>query len=113
MRVGNLAAERDFSDVRDMVRAYALAAQHGRVPLAYNIGSERSVSIRWLLDTLLTFSVRDIAIEPDPARMRPADVPRVVSDCRCFHEHTGWVPQIALEQTLFDVLEYWRERVKS
>jgi GDP-4-dehydro-6-deoxy-D-mannose reductase len=110
IRVGNLAAERDFTDVRDMVRAYALAAQHGQVPLAYNIGSGRSVSIRWLLDTLLTFSTRDIAIEPDPARMRPSDVPRVVSDSRRFREHTGWAPQITLEQTLYDVLEYWRER---
>jgi len=112
IRVGNLAAERDFTDVRDMVRAYALAARHGQVPLAYNIGSGRSVTIRWLLDTLLTFSACDIAIEPDPARMRPSDVPRVVSDSRRFCEHTGWVPQIALEQTLFDVLEYWRGEVK-
>ena len=112
IRVGNLAAERDFTDVRDMVRAYALAARHSQVPLAYNIGSGRSVSIRWLLDTLLTFSACDIAIEPDPARMRPSDVPRVVSDSRRFRERTGWAPQIALEQTLFDVLEYWRARVK-
>jgi GDP-4-dehydro-6-deoxy-D-mannose reductase len=113
IRVGNLAAERDFTDVRDMVGAYALAARHGQVPLAYNIGSGRCVTIRWLLDTLLTFSTCDIAIEPDPARMRPSDVPRVVSDSRRFREHTGWLPRIALEQTLFDVLEYWRERVKN
>jgi GDP-4-dehydro-6-deoxy-D-mannose reductase len=112
IRVGNLAAERDFTDVRDMVRAYALAAQHGQVPLAYNIGSSRSVSIRWLLDTLLTYSACDIAIEPDPARMRPSDVPCVVSNCQLFYKHTGWEPRIALEQTLFDALEYWRERVK-
>jgi GDP-4-dehydro-6-deoxy-D-mannose reductase len=113
IRVGNLAAERDFTDVRDMVRAYALVARHGQVPLAYNIGSGRCVSIRWLLDTLLTFGERDIAVEPDPARMRPADVARVVSDSRRFREHTGWEPLVALEQTLFDVLEYWRERVKG
>jgi GDP-4-dehydro-6-deoxy-D-mannose reductase len=113
IRVGNLAAERDFTDVRDMVRAYALAARHGQVPLAYNIGSGRCVSIRWLLDTLLTFSERDIAVEPDPARMRPADVPRVVSDSRRFREHTGWEPQISIEQTLFDVLEYWRGHVRT
>ena len=112
IRVGNLAAERDFTDVRDMVAAYALAAQQGQVPLAYNIGSGRSVAIRWLLDTLLAFSTCDIAVEPDPARMRPADVPRVVSDSRRFREHTGWLPQIALEQTLLDVLEYWRGEFK-
>jgi len=113
IRVGNLAAERDFTDVRDMVGAYALAAHHGQVPLAYNIGSDRSVSIRWLLDTLLTFSACDIAIEPDPARMRPADVARVVSDSRRFREHTGWEPRIPLEQTLFDVLEYCRGQVRT
>jgi GDP-4-dehydro-6-deoxy-D-mannose reductase len=113
IHVGNLAAERDFTDVRDIVGAYALAAQHGQVGLAYNIGSGRSVSIRWLLDTLLTFSTCDIAIEPDPARMRPSDVARVVGDSRRFREHTGWEPRIQLEQTLFDVLEYWRGQVRT
>src|SRR4029453_4505820 len=111
--VGDLAAERDFTGVRDMVRAYALAAQHGEPGQAYNIGTGRVVSIRWLLDTLLAFSERDIAVEPDPARMRPADVPRVVSDSRRFREHTGWEPQISIEQTLFDVLEYWRGHVRT
>ena len=113
IHVGNLAAERDFTDVRDIVHAYALATRHGQVPLAYNIGSGRCVSIRGLLDTLLAFSRRDIAVEPDPARMRPSDVPRVVSDSRLFREHTGWEPRISIEQTLFDVLEYWRSQVKS
>lgn len=110
LRVGNLAAERDFTDVRDVARAYSLAARAGRVPNAYNIGSGRSVSVRWLLDTLVSLSACPIAVEPDPARMRPADVPRVVSDCSLFHEHTGWEPQIKLETTLADVLEYWRQR---
>jgi GDP-4-dehydro-6-deoxy-D-mannose reductase len=111
IRVGNLAAERDFTDVRDMVRAYELAARYGQVPLAYNIGSGRCVSVRWLLDTLLTFSECDIAIEPDPARMRPADVPRIVSDSSRFRQHSGWDPRIPLEQTLYDVLEYWRSNI--
>lgn len=111
IRVGNLAAERDFTDVRDVARAYALAARHGQVPSAYNVGSGRCVSIRTLLDMLLAHSARPIEVELDPARMRPADVQRVVSDCRLFHEHTGWAPQIALEQTLADVLAYWRARV--
>lgn len=111
MRVGNLAAERDFTDVRDIARAYALAATRGCVPSAYNIGSGQSISISSLLDMLLAQSRRTIAVEPDPARMRPADVQRVVSDYRLFHEHTGWAPRIPLEQTLADVLGYWRERV--
>jgi GDP-4-dehydro-6-deoxy-D-mannose reductase len=113
IRVGNLSAERDFTDVRDMARAYALGALRGQPPAAYNVASGRCVSIRWLLDTLLTFSERDIAVEPDPARMRPADVPRVVSDSGLFRRHTGWEPQIPLEQTLLDVLEYWREQMKG
>jgi GDP-4-dehydro-6-deoxy-D-mannose reductase len=113
LRVGDLAAERDFTDVRDMVRAYALAAQHGEPGQAYNIGTGRVVSIRWLLDTLLAFSERDIAVEPDPARMRPADVPRVACNSGRFRARTGWAPQIPLEQTLHDILEYWRAQTHS
>ncbi|HEX9441234.1 MAG TPA: GDP-mannose 4,6-dehydratase [Roseiflexaceae bacterium] len=112
LRVGDLTAERDFTDVRDIARAYALAAQRGEVGRAYNIGSGRAVSIRRLLDTLLAFSERDIAVEPDPARMRPADVPCVVCDSRRFRERTGWAPKIPLEQTLHDILEYWRGQVR-
>ena len=113
LRVGDLSAERDFTDVRDMVRAYALAAQHGEPGQAYNIGTGRVVSIRWLLDTLLAFSERDIAVEPDPARMRPADVPRVACNSERFRACTGWAPQIPLEQTLHDILEYWRTQIRS
>jgi GDP-4-dehydro-6-deoxy-D-mannose reductase len=113
LHVGNLAAERDFTDVRDIARAYELAALRGQPPLAYNVGSGRAVSMRWLLDTLLAFSERDISVEPDPSRMRPADVPQVVCDNRLFREHTGWEPLTPIEQTLFDVLEYWREHVRS
>lgn len=108
LRVGNLAAERDFTDVRDIVRAYALAATNGRVGMAYNIGSERAVSVRWMLDTLLAQSTATIAVATDPTRMRPADVPRVVANCALFRDHTGWRPQIPLEQTLVDILNYWR-----
>jgi GDP-4-dehydro-6-deoxy-D-mannose reductase len=113
LRVGELSAERDFTDVRDIARAYVAAAWHGEAGQAYNVGSGRTVSIGWLLETLLTFSERDIAVEPDPTRMRPAEVPRVVCDNRRFCTHTGWAPQIPLEQTLYDILEYWRNRVRS
>jgi GDP-4-dehydro-6-deoxy-D-mannose reductase len=108
LRVGNLSAERDFTDVRDMVRAYVLAATHGEPGAAYNIGSGHAVSIRWLLDTLIRQSTTHIAVEVDQARMRPADVPRVVSNSDRFRAHTGWEPRIALERTLADILEYWR-----
>ncbi|MFO7169753.1 MAG: GDP-mannose 4,6-dehydratase [Chloroflexota bacterium] len=113
MRVGNLAAERDFTDVRDMARAYELAALHAEPGEAYNIGSGRAVRVQRLLDILMALSVKDIAVEADPARMRPADVPVVVCDSRRFRERSGWEPQIPLEQTLYDTLEYWRERVRE
>ncbi len=113
LRVGNLAVERDFSDVRDIVRAYELAALHGEVGAAYNVGSGQAVGIQRILDILLTFSTHDIQIEPDPSRMRPSDVPRVVCDASRFHADTGWTPRIPLEQTLFDTLEYWRFRVQE
>jgi GDP-4-dehydro-6-deoxy-D-mannose reductase len=112
IHVGNLSAERDFTDVRDMVRAYVLAATHGEAGAAYNIGSGRAVSIGWLLDTLIGHSTCSIEVEVDMARMRPADVPRVVSDSRLFRQHTGWEPCIPLEQTLADILEHWREIVR-
>jgi GDP-4-dehydro-6-deoxy-D-mannose reductase len=112
LRVGNLAAERDFTDVRDVARAYELAVRHAEVGRAYNIGSGRAVSIRWLLDTLLAFSERDITVAPDPSRMRPSDVPRVVCDSSRFRQATGWEPQIPLEQTLYDILEFWRDQVR-
>jgi len=113
LRVGNLSAERDFTDVRDVARAYECAVARGQIGLAYNLGSGHAVSIRWLLDTLLTYGECDIAVEPDPSRMRPADVPRVVCDSSRFRDHTGWSPQIPLEQTLYDVLEYWRKQVRQ
>ncbi|HEU5089231.1 MAG TPA: GDP-mannose 4,6-dehydratase [Roseiflexaceae bacterium] len=113
LRVGNLAAERDFTDVRDIVQAYILAATHGEPGAAYNIGAGHAVSIRWLLDTLIGHSSASIEVETDPARMRPADVPRVVCDARFFHAHTGWEPHIPLTHTLADILNYWRAVVTS
>jgi GDP-4-dehydro-6-deoxy-D-mannose reductase len=113
LRVGNLSAERDFTDVRDMAHAYELAALHGEPGEAYNIGCGSAVRIQRLLDILLTFSTRDITIETDPTRMRPADVPLVVADSRRFRERTGWEPRIPLEQTLHDILDYWRAWVRE
>jgi GDP-4-dehydro-6-deoxy-D-mannose reductase len=113
LRVGNLAAERDFTDVRDIVRAYDLAAQYGKVGSAYNIGSGRVVSIRWIVDTLIGYSTCPIEVELDPAHMRPADVPRVMSDSRRFRHDTEWQPTIMLEQTLVDVLAGWRTIVQN
>jgi len=113
LRVGNLSARRDFSDVRDMVRAYAMALERGEPGEVYNVGSERSYSIQEVLEILLGLSRMSLQVEPDPARLRPSDVPEIVSDCTKFRMRTGWQTTYTLEQSLRDVLEYWREAVKQ
>ncbi|MHB0871604.1 MAG: GDP-mannose 4,6-dehydratase, partial [Chloroflexota bacterium] len=113
LQVGNLEAERDYSDVRDIVRGYRLAALHGAPGDVYNLGSERAVSTRHLLDLLLTQSRVQMQVEQDPSRLRPADIPRVVADCSKFRALTGWRAEIPLEQTLADTLAYWRETLRK
>ncbi|MGM0400328.1 MAG: GDP-mannose 4,6-dehydratase [Chloroflexota bacterium] len=111
MRVGNLSAQRDFTDVRDVVRAYHLALAKGEPGRVYNVGSSRAYSIRHVLDMLLSLSEVEIRVEQDPERMRPSDVPVLVCDTRHFARTTGWESRYRLEQTLRDTLAYWRERV--
>jgi GDP-4-dehydro-6-deoxy-D-mannose reductase len=113
MHVGNLEARRDFTDVRDMVRAYYLAVTKGQPGAVYNIGAERSYSIRELLDTLLASSTVPIRVEQDPARLRPSDVPELLCDCSRFRAQTSWRTEIGLERTLRDILDYWRTHVRS
>jgi GDP-4-dehydro-6-deoxy-D-mannose reductase len=110
LRVGNLDAERDFTDVRDVVRAYHLLALQGESGEAYNVGSGRSYAIQAILDYLLDQSSAQIAVEPDPERMRPSDIPRVLCDYSKLHRCTGWEPRIALETSLQDALQDWRTR---
>jgi GDP-4-dehydro-6-deoxy-D-mannose reductase len=111
--VGNLEAIRDFTDVRDMVRAYHLAITKGEPGEVYNIGSGTGHTIQWLLDTLISMSNVSVEVKQDPTRMRPSDIPTNVSDNTRFVRQTGWQPQIPLEQTLKDVLDYWRTKVKA
>ena len=111
LQVGNLNAERDFTDVRDRVRAYHLAATRGTPGAVYTLGSGRATPIRTILDMLLGLSRVPIEVQLDPARMRPADVPAIVCDPRRFHDATGWQATIPLEQSLADILDYWRARV--
>ncbi|MBC7254355.1 MAG: GDP-mannose 4,6-dehydratase [Actinobacteria bacterium] len=111
IEVGNLNARRDFTDVRDMVKAYWLALQKGEPGEVYNIGSGRAVTIREMLDILLSFTDLEIEVRPVPERMRPSDVELLVCDCSKFRALTGWKPEIPLEKTLKDTLDYWRERV--
>jgi len=113
MKVGNLKAARDFSDVRDIVRAYHLAATQGEPGEVYNLASGQAQSIRGLLDMLLSYSSAEIHVERDPDRYRPVDVPEVYGDTEKFRRLTGWEPQISFEQTLKDTLDYWREQVSK
>jgi len=109
--VGNLEVSRDFSDVRDIVRGYSLAVSQGQPGEVYNLGSERACSIGRLLEMLVGLSRVNLEVRQDPTRMRRADVPMVVSDCRKFRDRTGWQTLIPFEQSVLDVLGYWRERV--
>lgn len=112
--VGNLEAARDFSDVRDIVRAYWLALERGIPGEVYNICSSSALRIQELLDTLLSLSAaKGIQVKPDPERMRPSDVLVLLGDCSKFQRDTGWKPGISPEKTWQDLLTYWRDRMRK
>ena len=110
--VGNLSAKRDFTDVRDIVRAYHLIATRGTPGEAYNIASGKSRSIESLLDTLLGLTDMDIETRVDPQRLRPVDVPEIIGDASKLRRDTGWQPSLTFKDTLRDVLEDCRQRVQ-
>lgn len=109
IKVGNLDAKRDFTDVRDMVKAYLLLSEKGKAGEVYNIGSGKSYRIGGILDDLLKLSTVKIEVEVDPSRLRPSDTPDIYSDDTKIQDATGWTPEIPLAQTLSDTLNYWRE----
>lgn len=114
IRVGNLEACRDFLDVRDVARAYvdaALGTQEIRPGLVFNLSTGIARPIRALLDELIRASGRPIAIEPDPARMRPNDLPVAAGDSSAVGQFLGWRPKISIETTLADILAEWKQRV--
>ena len=112
IHVGNLEAKRDFTDVRDMVRAYWLALDGACSPgEAYNICSGRCWTIQEVLDKLVAMSKVSIRVEQDPSRLRPSDVPILLGDNSKFRKATGWNPRIDFDQTLKDILDYWRARI--
>ena len=110
LKVGNLEAKRDFTDVRDIVRAYYLALEKGKPGEVYNIASNNAYPIQKILDILLEKTHVKIKVETDPARLRPSDVPILQGDYSKFHKLTGWKPEIPFEQTLEDLLQYWRAK---
>jgi len=113
IRVGNLDVQRDFSDVRDVVRAYHLAVTRGQPGQVYNIGSGQPRAVKALLETLLSLSAMPIRVEIDPARMRPSDTPVAYCDASKLRAATGWEPRVPFEQTLRDVLDDWRVRINK
>ena len=108
LKVGNLSARRDFTDVRDMVGAYVLALEQGEAGSVYNIGSGHSRSIQELLNLLLGLARRSIKVELDTGRLRPVDVAELVCDASRFQARTQWAPRIPFEQSLNDLLDYER-----
>ena len=113
VKVGNLESVRTIADVRDTVRAYYMVLtvnpKWGEV---YNIGGSHTCTVGEILNTLLSMSSVKITVEQDPKRMRPVDADLQVPDCTKFKEHTGWEPTIPFEQTMTDLLGYWRDQVK-
>lgn len=109
--VGNLDAERDYTDVRDMVRAYLLAVDKCDPGDVYNISTGTAIKIADVLKLMLSMSKVKVEIKEDPKRMRPSDVPILIGDNSKFVAKTGWKPEIPFTKTAEDLLNYWRERV--
>jgi len=111
IRVGNLTAVRDFSDVRDIARYLRVIARAPGTGAIYNLASGIPHSIADILDILLSLSAQQIAVEVDQQKMRPVDVPRLVGDCSLIRQKFNLHPEYRIEQTLLDILDFWRSAV--
>ena len=111
IRVGNLEVRRDFTDVRDVARAYQAILELGQPGRTYNVCSAKAVSIRDILDTLIELSEVQVEIQVDPGRYHALDAPLLVGDHSRLREDTGWVPKMSLRETLSDLLDDWRKRI--
>ncbi|MBP3747763.1 MAG: GDP-mannose 4,6-dehydratase [Ruminococcus sp.] len=108
MSVGNLSAMRDFTDVRDVVKAYKLLGEKGVSGRVYNVGRGKAVAIQYILDTAVGMAKTPIEVKRDPARMRASDIPLIEPDISRINADTGWKAEISIEQTIRDTLDYWR-----
>ncbi|SEP97630.1 GDPmannose 4,6-dehydratase [Lachnospiraceae bacterium RM5] len=116
VKVGNLKSLRTYADVRDAVRAYYMLVTINPISGEYyNIGGSYTCEVGDTLNTLISMSTHKdkIKIEVEKARLRPIDADLQVPDCRKFKEHTGWSPEISFEQTMRDLLDYWRKQIKN
>lgn len=111
MYVGNLSAKRDFTDVRDVVRAYRLLSEKGISGEVYNIGRGKAVEVQYILDTALSLAKTAIEVRQDPNKMRASDIPVIEPDISKIHSITDWSADISIEQTINDTLDYWREKL--
>ena len=112
LRVGNLDARRDITDVRDTVRAYRLLAERGRPGGIYNVCRGEAYRVGDLMESLVAQSYVPISVQVDPARLRPSDNPVVLGSAARLRTETGWEPHVGIDRTLRDLLEYWRKAVK-
>jgi GDP-4-dehydro-6-deoxy-D-mannose reductase len=110
IRVGNVDVERDYTDVRDTVRAYVLLLKKGKKGEVYNICRGEPVSLRRILETYISLCSKTVTVEQDQRRLRKVDIPFLAGDNSRLKKETGWSPQIPLERTLQDLLDYWRAR---
>jgi GDP-4-dehydro-6-deoxy-D-mannose reductase len=108
LRVGNLNARRDLSDVRDIVKGYELLAEQGKPGEVYHLGSGEAHRIGDLVEMLLSLATKPVTVVKDPARQRPSDLPILAASLAKTRRKTGWHTKIPLEQTLVDTLDYWR-----
>lgn len=108
LKVGNLTARRDFTHVRDVVRAYRLLAERGHSGEVYNVGSGIAYSAQEILDQLCQMAICPIQVESDPLKMRPSDTPIICCDHSKLTNDTGWQPQISMHEILKEVIDYWR-----
>ena len=113
IEVGNLEAVRDFTDVRDVVRAYWLLLEKGRAGETYNVCSGRGIAIGDVLQELLDVSGAAVEVRRDPERMRPSDIPAIIGNPKKLRDATGWTADIPLRQTLTDLLAHWRRGTQS
>lgn len=108
---GNLSAKRDFTDVKDMVKAFLISTERCNYGTPYVVASKKMVTIQWVLDTLLGFTQKKITVQQDDSRMRPSDLHVLKGNPEKFMLRTEWKPEYKLEQTLSDLLEYWRKKL--
>lgn len=109
IRTGNISVMRDFTDVSDIARAYIMLAEHGKSGEVYNVGSGKAVSVKSVLDIILSMTDAEISVEKDPERFRPADVMKIEADISKITADTGWKPEIPLEDTIKGIMDYWRK----